>query len=629
MNRSLLLLFLAASGLAPAASAQLIGDAEQDDHFGYAVATGDFNGDGNDDLAVGAHDEDIFILANIPAAGVVSVIYGTDGAGLDDAGNQYWSQNGVTGTLTAAEPYDGFGFGLASGDFDGDGYDDLAIGVASEELVSGADDHGAVNVIYGSAAGLTNAGYQTWSQEPLLVAGDAQEGELFGWALAAGDFDGDGYDDLAIGVPIDNILGGAATAGAVNVLYGSAGVGLSTDRNTLWHQDRAGVLSIAQSDERFGYALVTGDFNSDGYADLAVGVPGDRLTAGGAGVGSAHVIYGSATGLTDAGDQLWHQDSPGIGDVAEYADYFGAALASGDFDNDDFDDLAVGALYEDYGALADVGQFHVLYGAGAGLTAAGSLHLPAVPGAQADYRLGAALAAGDFDGDAYEDLAVGGPGRDFGAVADGGLAAVLFGSAGGVLTSGYQVWHQNVAGIPEVVEAGDSFGNALAAGDFDSDHLADLAIGAFGESVGTALTAGAVHVLYGTASIGLTATGDQLWYQGGSGSLTGDDPDGEPEVAGTAPPAFAGEASALALLPASPNPFPGRTTLRFTLPEAGHVRLTIYDALGREVAVLVDEGQEAGDHAIAFEAGAVPAGAYFVRIEAAGQVLTRGLTVLR
>jgi hypothetical protein len=626
MNRSLLL-FLVTFGLAPATSAQLIGDAEQDDHFGYAVAVGDFNGDGEDDLAVGAHDEDLFILAAIPAAGVVSVIYGTAGAGLDDAGNQYWSQNGVTGTLTAAEDYDGFGLALAAGDFDGDGYDDLAIGVPGEEVVSTAEDHGAVNVIYGSAAGLTATGYQLWSQEPLLVAGDAQEGELFGSSLAAGDFDGDGYDDLAIGVPIDNVLGGAMGAGAVNVLYGTAGAGLSTDRNTLWHQDRAGVLSLAQSDERFGYALATGDLDGDGYDDLAIGVPGDRLTTGGAGVGAAHVVYGSATGLTDAGDQLWHQDSPGIGDTAEYADYFGAALAIGDFDNDDVDDLAVGALYEDFGALTDVGQFHVLYGTASGISATGSLHLPAVPGAQADYRLGAALAAGDFDGDAYEDLAVGGPGRDFGAAINAGLAAVLFGSAGGVLTTGYQVWHQNVAGIPETAETDDAFGASLAAGDFDGDHLADLAIGVFGESVGTVLTAGAAHVLYGTASTGLTATGDQLWYQGGTGTLTGDDPDAEPEVAGSAPSALAGEA--LALLPASPNPLRGAATLRFTLPEAGPVRLAVYDALGREVAVLVDGEREAGPHAVAFEAGALPSGAYVARLEAASQALTQRLTVLR
>jgi hypothetical protein len=292
------------------------------------------------------------------------------------------------------------------------------------------------------------------------------------------------------------------------------------------------------------------------------------------------------------------------------------------------DDLAVGAPYEDYGALADVGQLHVLYGTSSGLTSSGSLHLPSVPGAQAGYRVGSAFAAGDFDGDGFEDLAVGCPGRDFSAVVDGGLTAVLFGSMSGVLTTGYQVWHQNVPGIPETVEAGDVFGYALAAGDFDSDHLQDLAIAAPGESVGSVPTAGAVHVLYGVAVTGLTAAGDQLWYQGGTGSFTGEGPE---TLAAGAPESSvgAGAPAALALLPASPNPFRGATTLRFTLPEAGTVRLTVYDALGRTAAVLVDEAREAGAHSVAFEAAALPAGVYVARLASGGEVLTQGLTVLR
>jgi photosystem II stability/assembly factor-like uncharacterized protein len=90
----------------------------------------------------------------------------------------------------------------------------------------------------------------------------------------------------------------------------------------------------------------------------------------------------------------------------------------------------------------------------------------------------------------------------------------------------------------------------------------------------------------------------------------------------------AGGAEALTLA-SFPNPFRGATTIRFTLPEAGAVRLTVYDAIGREVARLVDEAREAGTHAVAFDASALPAGVYVARLETAGQALTQRVTVIR
>jgi photosystem II stability/assembly factor-like uncharacterized protein len=104
---------------------------------------------------------------------------------------------------------------------------------------------------------------------------------------------------------------------------------------------------------------------------------------------------------------------------------------------------------------------------------------------------------------------------------------------------------------------------------------------------------------------------------GGVASFT----DAAPEVhaAGSAAPAMS----------AFPNPFRTSATLQFTISEAGRVRLAAYDALGREVAVLVDEAREAGAHAVAFDASSLPAGVYVVRLEAGGQTLTQRLTLLR
>jgi FG-GAP repeat len=114
--------------------------------------------------------------------------------------DQLWSQDS-TGIKDTAEVDDGFGSALTMGDFDGDGYDDLAVGVPFEDN-NVATDFGATNVLYGSPSGLTDTGDQFWSQDSADVNGviEDEDSDWFASALAAGDFNGDGRDDLGIGV---------------------------------------------------------------------------------------------------------------------------------------------------------------------------------------------------------------------------------------------------------------------------------------------------------------------------------------------------------------------------------------------------------------------------------------------
>ena len=101
-------------------------------------------------------------------------------------------------------------------------------------------DAGAVNVLYGTATGVSSATNQIWTQNSLGVVGDvSEEFDLFGFALAAGDFNGDSFDDLAVGVVGEDVAvfqGTAANAGAINVLYGS-GNGLQATERSFWHQN--------------------------------------------------------------------------------------------------------------------------------------------------------------------------------------------------------------------------------------------------------------------------------------------------------------------------------------------------------------------------------------------------------
>jgi FG-GAP repeat len=378
------------------------------------------------------------------AAGAVSVLYGSAG-GLTGTGSQQLTQVGG-----AVEAGDQFGSALAAGDLDGDAFVDLAAG-APFESVGPAVDAGAVSVLPGSAAGISAAGGALFTQ----VGGTVEAGDLFGFALGAGDFDGDALADLAVGAP-DEDVGGIVDAGAVSVLPGSAG-GLTTAGGALFTQ----VGSQAEPFDLFGFALAPGDFDGDAFVDLAVGAPFESVGST-VDAGAVSVLAGSAGGLTAAGGQLFTQ----VGGTVEAGDQFGFALAAGDVDGDAFADLAAGAPAERVGATAGAGAVSVLAGSAGGLSAAGGALFTQVGGAvETDDSFGSALAAGDFDNDAFADLVAGAPFEDVGSIADAGAVSVLRGSVGGLSAAGGRLFTQDAPGVPGTAQELDLFGSTLATGD--------------------------------------------------------------------------------------------------------------------------------------------------------------------
>jgi hypothetical protein len=470
-------------------------------------------------------------------------------------------------------PEGGSSNGVARGDFNNDGFADLAIGVPGQ-VVAGRAEAGAVIVIYGSANRLTATdpsvpASQFWSQDSLGVPDDSEARDGFGSALAAGDFNGDGFSDLAIGAPGDKaVRSGVGSIGQVYVIYGSR-VGLTTDINLgVPASQRFAITDLnigpgqldffaAEAEAElpdgrsFGAALAWGDFDADGFSDLAVGSPEERIQSldfGGLpfGAGAVGIIFGSRTGLTVARSFVFTQNSPGVPGDAVGVDRFGFALAGGDFNGDGASDLAIGIPLKRFRDIRAAGEVVVLFGGDDrfGLGAEGSLVFTepllaaqapggfGVPLTGTGFRFGFALAAGDFNGDGLDDLAMSAPNRTVGTQRQAGAVWVKHGPLAPESTP--QFWEQSRvfpgAGIinerdgdGSPPEADDFFGSALAAGDFNGDGRDDLAIGVPFEDVLVQRTpttfeqvvdAGAVNVIYGSAD-GLSITGrrPQFWTQ--------------------------------------------------------------------------------------------------------------------
>ncbi|MFC8197962.1 FG-GAP and VCBS repeat-containing protein [Streptomyces sp. NPDC057298] len=405
----------------------------------------DFNGDGYADIAVGMPNAAVNGKAK---AGYISVIYGGPQSPSQSTGVISQAEAGIPGTPEAG---DRFGSSVAPVDVNGDGVFELVVGASGESLTSDQlKDEGTITVLDGSA----------WNLKGTTVARGVSQYSSIGRTIATGDYDGDGDTDLAYGesgeengalrfrpgpLTADPVtattvrrysMGGRTRALATGDFDGDGrddlaatwqGLEDSSTFITRWDAQAQPAQWWADADR--GSALAAADFDGDGTDDLAVGLvqPNtesetthceDRLG------GALLLLKGSKTAQFGTENECINQSNPEVGGSAEEGDDFGAALSAGDLNGDNRPELVVGVPGEDVGTVKDAGGYVVMNGTEHGPYGglARSQSTPNMPGAaESGDHFGAQVAVGDYNRDGLWDTAVSAPGENAGEPRSGGV----------------------------------------------------------------------------------------------------------------------------------------------------------------------------------------------------------------
>ena len=375
--------------------------------IGSSVSSGDFNGDGVSDILIGGRD----LSLSGESSGGGYIVYGQphDIDGPVNVDNLDGSQ----GTVITGLPAGANGsFAVGAVDFNGDGRDDAVIGAITDP--TNGPSAGGTYVIYGQQSSSGSIDVSTLNGGDGFKFFGIEAGERNGFSFASGDFNGDGIGDLLVGAPNGDAKG--PNAGGAYVLFGTtSGEAATVDLTSLDGQNGFHIAGYAAS-TRSGWSVAAGDINGDGIADMIIGqidgAPNGILHAG-----ATFVVYGSAGGFPANVDLAALSPSQGFEiDGYAYQQESGCAVTdAGDINGDGIDDLLIGAQHGDPGGNTFPSEAFVVFGKAGGFTSPVNLaDLDGVNGFRIDdEELGGQLgvtvsAAGDINGDGFDDLIVGG-----------------------------------------------------------------------------------------------------------------------------------------------------------------------------------------------------------------------------
>ncbi len=440
------------------ADAKLLGEGATDYISAYRTLWrgGDLDGDGFDDIVVGAPYNDNAGTNTGTSYVVYGPVYGTLDLGSADA------------KLMGEALDDAAGSAIASGgDADGDGFDDLLIGSLGHD--AGGTGAGATYLFNGPVYGSLSV-----SAADAKLVGEAA-GDNSGFATRIdGDVDDDGYADIIVGAVFHET--GDGDVGAAYLLYGPV----------------AGTLGLSAADAKFvgegdgdwaGRSVsIAGDADGDGADDILIGA--SLNDDGGTDAGKVYLIHGPANGTLDLGAA----DATLVGEYA--GDNAGISVDfGGDVNGDGFDDVLVGAYGSDQGGN-EAGAVYLVHGPISGTIDLSAADAEMIGVAAGDYVGQSVSAAGDLDQDGYDDVLVSAHRNDQGGT-DTGAAYLLYGPVSG------QVDLATADAVFIGEAAGDAAGRAVVGDiDIDGDGWLDVLIGACYDDE-NATDAGALYVLYG------------------------------------------------------------------------------------------------------------------------------------
>ena len=433
------------------------------DNFGISVSgCGDINGDGNSDLIAGANLSDI----NGVSSGRAYIYFNTmTGADIEDL------------TFTGFSANDQLGSSVSSaGDVNGDGFDDILIGANG---YNSGTQQGRAYIYYGGSVMNNTA--------DVILTG-VSAGDKFGSSVSsAGDVNGDGFDDVIIGAP-----GYLTDQGRAYIYYGGSSMNSTVDVT----------LTGASSNDVFGYSVSdAGDMNGDGYSDVIVGAHGYNA---GTDLGSAYIYLGGAI-MNNAADVILTGASAG--------DNFGYSVSSaGDVDGDGYSDVIAGAY--SYTGATYQGRAYIYFG-GVSMNSVADVILTGI--SAGDYFGISVSDAGDMNGDGFDDVIVGAEGYN----SIQGRAYIFFGGV-----SMNSVSDVTLTGV----SSDDLFGRSVSsAGDVNGDGYGDVLVTAWGYNAG--YYKGRVYNYFGGSSVNntadLTYTGEEDFDNfglsvSGAGDVNGD-----------------------------------------------------------------------------------------------------------
>jgi|GEM_PF-1059953 len=453
-----------------ASNADVIITGETGSYLGWSMASGDFNADGEIDLAVGAYNYDIgsntnegqvylytfndpvltgdassnlgisMISGDLNADGKTDLVVGAN-AYSSNTGRAYVFYNdrvlpstvATADAIITGEASSGFGSSMTAGDFNFDGKIDLAVGA-----ILYSSNAGRAYIFYNGSIITENA-----SAADIIITGEASS--YFGSSMTAGDFNTDGKIDLTVGA-----IGYSSNVGRAYIFYNGS---IITENAT-----GADIIitgeALGEALTYFSYSMTAGDLNADGKTDLVVG-----SNAFSSSTGRVYIFYNGSIITENASDA----------DViisGESSSFFGSSMTTGDFNADSKTDLAVGA--STYSSNA--GRAYIFLSDGSIPTTAATADV--IITGEALSLFGSSMTAGDFNADGKTDLVVGSHGYS----TNTGRAYVFYNSAS----------FPSSAASADLIFTGETtnnyFGSSLAAGDFNADGKTDLAIGAYGYS---------------------------------------------------------------------------------------------------------------------------------------------------